>query len=401
MTTDTEVIRPTSKARSYLILACASGVAIGVGTHAVSPAMPVIQAHLGLSEQDVGIFIAAYMLPGVVMAIPLGMLVDLIGRRRVFCAMGLIFGLAGLAQGFTEHFPTILALRAVQGTGFAALMPLSITLIGDAYQGIAQVRAQAVRQVSLGTADFVHPVLGASLAAIAWNAPLFLQGAVLPLVVFGWFVLDDEGRRSGPRLAYVRSIRASVSRPGMRPLLLSGFSRFFFKFGLVTYLPLLLVSDRGLSVTQAGIVLGVASGMAAVVATQVARLLQFAAPSRWMVMSVVILALGLAAFSVVPSFPAALGAAFLYGLGDGTFGVLQSGYLTQAVSTDVRAGVVAVSGMIRNAGKFLAPLLLAVIITFIPLNMGFVVLAVIAAALTPAMSMLRHLDSVFKTPVGH
>ena len=102
------------------------------GAQGISPALPAVQKALGISESQVGLITAAYMLPGVLLAIPLGYLADRYGRRVVFSSTALLYGVAGAAQALAPSFNVPLGLRVVQGIGFAALMPLSMTLIADA-----------------------------------------------------------------------------------------------------------------------------------------------------------------------------------------------------------------------------------------------------------------------------
>ena len=58
-----------------VLILCAAAFAA-----AAQPALPVIQRQIGLTDTELGLFTAAYMLPAVVFAIPLGYLADTIGR---------------------------------------------------------------------------------------------------------------------------------------------------------------------------------------------------------------------------------------------------------------------------------------------------------------------------------
>ena len=121
------------------------------------------------------------MLPAVIFAVPLGYAADRYGRRRVFVSMALLYSVAGAGQAFLEDYWALLALRFLQGIGFGALMPLSMTLIGDALRGPAQLRAQSHRQVGMALGEFVLPLVGAALAAVSWQLALGAQGFLLPL----------------------------------------------------------------------------------------------------------------------------------------------------------------------------------------------------------------------------
>ena len=166
--------------RSTLLLAAIAAGATVFGAQGISPALPEVQKHFDISNSQVGLITAAYMLPGVLMAIPLGWAADRWGRRVVFGWTALLYGAAGAAQALSPSFDTLLLLRVVQGIGYAGLMPLSVTLIADAFTSAEQVKAQASRQVSLALSEFVLPIVGATLAAVSWRAVLSAATASSP-----------------------------------------------------------------------------------------------------------------------------------------------------------------------------------------------------------------------------
>src|SRR4051794_30762221 len=178
--------------RSTLWLAAIAAGATVFGAQGISPALPAVQEAFGISNSQVGLITAAYMLPGVLMAMPLGWAADRWGRRVVFSSMAFLYGAAGAAQALAPTFDVLLGLRVVQGIGYAALMPLSVTLIADTFSSAEQVKAQASRQVSLALSEFTLPVIGATLAGLSWRAPLAVQGLMVVFAIIALFVLDDR-----------------------------------------------------------------------------------------------------------------------------------------------------------------------------------------------------------------
>jgi MFS family permease len=236
----------------------------------VTAALPAVEAELGLSASELGLFTAAYMLPAVLFALPLGYIADAFGRRRVFVAMAILYSVAGGAQAWVSDFGLMLLLRFFQGVAFGALMPLSVTLIGDAYRGVAQLRAQGFRQVAMAIGEFVLPLIGAALAAVSSRTALGAQGALLLLAPLGALILDDR-RAPSVSAGYMRELVDAVRQPGLPAVLTAGFVRFLCKFALIAYLPFMLVDARGATLTQAAFVLGLGSGVAAVVNLIVVR----------------------------------------------------------------------------------------------------------------------------------
>jgi MFS family permease len=382
--------------RAYLTLATATAVGTIFGVQGVSAALPAVAAELGLSASELGLFTAAYMLPAVLFALPLGYVADAFGRRRVFVAMAIVYSVAGGAQAWVSDYGLLLLLRFFQGMAFGALMPLSVTLIGDAYRGVAQLRAQGFRQVAMALGEFVLPLVGAALAAFGGSrTALGAQGVLILLAPLGALILDD--RRSPPASAgYARELVDAVRQPGVPAVLTAGFVRFVCKFALIAYLPFMLVDQRGATLTQAAFVLGLSSGVAALVNLAVVRVGHRFRPSRMLMTSVFFVGTALLAFAWVPTWELAVPAALLFGIGDGALMVLQNALVTEAAPEEVRGGVVAVSGMSRNAGKLVAPLAMGALILVVSVPASFALIGLLTWATVPLLRPVRRLDGLLR-----
>jgi MFS transporter, ACDE family, multidrug resistance protein len=380
-----------ARPRAQLALAIAAAVGTLFGVQGISAALPVVERELGVSESELGLFTAIYMLPAVIFAVPLGYAADKLGRRRVFVSMVVLYSLAGAAQAWTTDFGVILGLRFLQGVGFGGLMPLTVTLIGDAYRGAAQLRAQAHRQVAMGVGEFAMPLVGAALAAISWKTALLAQGSLLPVALAGALLLDDTRSRTASG-GYARELAAAVRQPGLPAVFAGGFLRFVCKFALIAYLPLMLVGDRGATLAQGALVLGVASGVAAAVNFAVVRLLRRMPASRLLIGATALVGASVVGFALAPTWEVALAVAVLFGVGDGVLVVVQNSLVTEAAPDRIRAGVVAVSGMTRNAGKLASPLAMGALILVVSVPASFAVVGAATLAAVPALRPLRRLD---------
>jgi ACDE family multidrug resistance protein len=382
--------------RATLTLAAVAAGATVFGAQGISPALPAVQAAFGISDTQVGLITAAYMLPGVLLALPLGYLADRLGRRIVFSSMALLYGVAGAAQALAPSFDLLLGLRVLQGVGFAALMPLSVTLIADAYEGSEQVRAQASRQVSMTVSELALPLVGATLAGISWRAPLAAQGLLVPLAFFGFAVLDDKRAETDGKRAYASELGVAMRSPGMPAVLLAGFLRFWCKFALVAYLPTMLVHRHGASLTQAAIVLSVASGVAAAVNFAVVRAVRTISGSFLLIASVLGVGLSLVFFSLVQTWQLGVVVAIFFGISDGTLQVLQNAFVAIAAPERVRGGLIAVSAMTRNGGKLVAPLAVGALILVVSPAVAFAAVGISTWILVPALKPLRQLDGLLR-----
>lgn len=387
----------TRRSREYLLLACGTAVSLTFGLHAVSPALPVVQEVFAVDDFSIGWVTSAYVLPGVLFAVPLGVVSDLVGRRWIYASSALFYGLMGLAQSSAPTFGWLLLWRGLQGLAFAALMPLTVTIIGDAFSGLSQVRAQANRQVSMAGAALVVPLLGAQLALTSWSYPFAAQGlAILPGVAA--LLVLDRGRPPGrARKGYTRTALTSLKSPGYPSVLGLGFVRFLARFSILAFLPIHMTRNLHATLTEIGVVIGVATGLGFISALLTARLSGRFEPSRLVLLGLFAVGSSLFGFAAASSLPMAVLVAAVYASGDGVVAVLQSAYAAKGTPESVRAGMVAVNGTTRNAGKFLGPLLVGAVASFVGFGiaLGALGLLVAAAALTLRPGLSR-LDSLLR-----
>ena len=350
------------------------------GTQSLAPALPAIQTELRLSEAEIGLFTSVYFLPSILFALPAGVLADRWGRRAVFCGGLTVFGLAGLLMTlFHDSFAFLLAARAVQGAAFAAILPLTMTLIADAREGGDQVKGQSHRSVAMKAGETLGPAAGGALVVVAWYAPLALQTLALPLAAVAWAQVP-RGRTTSKSLGQSMSVLVGQFRD-LDFLLLQavGFFRFFFKFGFLTYLPLLAVREDILTLLESGLVLTLSASAALVTAAVMTRVTIRRSPTMLIGVNLFLVGLSLIAVGLADDALILTLAAVTFGMADSAVSILYTAVITEAVPDDMRATFVAANGAIRNLGKFAAPIGLGLMALAWPISTGFVVLGIGAA----------------------
>lgn len=380
--------------RTYVVVISLASVGITLAVQAVSPALPELQRVLGLSNSEIGWIVTAYVLPGVLFTVPMGILGDNIGKRFLFCVALVIYGVAGIVQGTFLSYPLLLGTRVIQGACFAAAMPLTITFIGEEFSGTKRIRALAGRNAFLTGSEVIAPTLGAVLAGLSWRAPLLVQSVTIPLAIYALAILRKEQASRGAKRKYARDlIRVLREQAGMAAVLLTAFSRYFFKLILLAFLPVLLVNERGASLTQVGLVLSFGSLVAVVTSLGVPRLIRRVPPSAAAIGSVLGLGVATGAFALVPGWKWSLLVAAAYGVGDGIIAVLQDTYAIHTSRSHVRAGMVSVSQTAKNLGKFVGPLTMTAVVAISSLDIAFLVMALAGLGMAPLLLPLKRMDS--------
>jgi MFS family permease len=136
--------------RRWIVLAVlfAARAAIGFQFQSVGSATPALMADLALDYAAIGLLLGAYLLPGVVVAFPTG----LIGQRVSEKALGLA-GLAlmvasGALFGHTDHLATAVLARLIGGAGGAIVGLVATKMVADWFDKREIVLAMSLLQMS-------------------------------------------------------------------------------------------------------------------------------------------------------------------------------------------------------------------------------------------------------------
>jgi EmrB/QacA subfamily drug resistance transporter len=126
-----------------LYVLCLGDLMIVLDSSIVNVALPSIQADLGFSQSALAWVVNAYLLTFGGFLLLSGRLGDLLGNRRVFLGGVVAFVVASVACGLAPTAGLLVAGRAVQGLGGAAVSAVALSLIVGLFQDPAE-RAKAM-----------------------------------------------------------------------------------------------------------------------------------------------------------------------------------------------------------------------------------------------------------------
>jgi EmrB/QacA subfamily drug resistance transporter len=117
--------------------------------------------------------------------VPLGRLADQHSRKRGF-VLGLgVFTAASLACALATSLWVLVAARAVEAVGAAALTPASLGLVVHAFDGAARARAVRIWAATGAVAGAVGPVIGGLLVELSWRWVFLINVPVGLLALLG------------------------------------------------------------------------------------------------------------------------------------------------------------------------------------------------------------------------
>jgi EmrB/QacA subfamily drug resistance transporter len=141
----------------------------------VSTAMPTVIATLGGLAHYSWVF-SAYLLTSTASVPIWGRLSDLYGRRRMYLLGVAVFLIGSVMAGAATSMFTLIAARAIQGLGAGAIIPMSMTIVGELYTLAERARTQALFSGVWGVASIAGPLVGGYITdALSWRWVFYLN----------------------------------------------------------------------------------------------------------------------------------------------------------------------------------------------------------------------------------
>jgi MFS family permease len=276
---------------------------------------PLMAADLHLTDTEIGAMEAALLLSFTVLAPLFGRLGDRYSRTKLMAAAAIIWSIATGLTGVMDHFPllpgaihinvplvqftlelsgvavVLCLVRAIVGVGESSYSTITPSLIADYFPPERRATALGVFQAAIPMGFALGYVIGVILAHFfGWRMAFMIVG--LPGLITAWFVwrlrepvrgasehkqpgtstVGDAEQSLGQQTEVAQEswLRTSWRILSTRDWLLStaGYTALTFVLGAFgTWANILLVRDKGLSVTQAGITLGIVTLLAGAAGT--------------------------------------------------------------------------------------------------------------------------------------
>lgn len=144
----------------------------------------------GFAYADIGLLIGAFMLPGIFLTVPGGLLARRIGDRPVLRGAMALMAAGAAVSAFADGFPLMLAGRVLAGCGGVVMLMLVIKMVTDRYAGPMLSTATSMVIVSWPAGFALSMlVLGQVEAALGWRWVLGLSGVPVALAIgLTWLV---------------------------------------------------------------------------------------------------------------------------------------------------------------------------------------------------------------------
>lgn len=158
-------------------------------TTLLAPGLPLLASQMGEGATGIARAQMLMTIPGIAMlASPLiGWLADRWGKRPILLIALFTDTAAGLGCMLTDNFTVFFILRFLLGLGVGALMAVSLSMIGDHYEGEARTRMLGYRWAAMTTFSMLAvQAAGFLTKSYSWSAPMWLYLVGIPLFIYAF-----------------------------------------------------------------------------------------------------------------------------------------------------------------------------------------------------------------------
>lgn len=223
------------------------------------PALPTIAEDLGsrieLAQQSVTVYLAVFALAQLV----LGPVSDVLGRRATIGGGLVLFALASLAAGLAPSMPALLAARAAQALGGAAVAVAVPALVRDCYERDDYARVMSLVMLVMGIAPLIAPSLGGLVLTLAGWRWLFAVIFAIALVATALYLrllpetLPPERRQAADLGRVLRNYLRILVDPAALGYLLAGAFAFAGMMTFIVTSPYVYITLNGVSPALFGV----------------------------------------------------------------------------------------------------------------------------------------------------
>ncbi len=240
-----------------------------IDRQALSVAAPVIREDLGLSNEQYGYIVSAFLLSYAIMQIVSGRLVDVLGTKKGFSLAVIWWSIANMLHAFGKGLFSLGAFRFLLGIGEAGNYPAAMKAISEWFPKEERSKAVGILNMGPGMGAIIAPPLMAWLIlTVGWKMAFVVTGALgfFWLLLWRWVYYEPNAhpRVSGEELIYIQSGQLEAEKRNKLPwlhylkhkevwgLALSRFVSDGVFYFFVFWLPSWLADEKGFSLMEIG-----------------------------------------------------------------------------------------------------------------------------------------------------
>ncbi len=210
-------------ARYYAMATIILGIAMSVlESTIVNLALPAIARDLQASAAQVVWVVNAYQVAVLALLLPLAMLGDRVGYRRIYLLGLALFTVASIGCMTARSLPMLVASRALQGVGAAGVMAVNAALVRLTYPRHLLGRGVAINSAVVAAASVAGPSVAAAVLSVASWPWLFAINLPLGALVLALGVRTLPHNTAPPAAGFALTARDVLLNAAMFVLIFLG-----------------------------------------------------------------------------------------------------------------------------------------------------------------------------------
>ena len=177
--------------------------------------LPFLVKELGLTYAQAGFLVTIRVAANLLVNIPAGMLVDLIGRKALLMALALVAtGVPYFLVGISQNFFWVALFMSLVGIGNYLWHPATISTLSEKYPD-KRGFAIAIHAMGPNVGESIAPlIVGILLLSLSWRSVLFLN--LIPGIVIAFVLWKYLFRKLDSRAERKKGLSAREYLTGMK-----------------------------------------------------------------------------------------------------------------------------------------------------------------------------------------
>jgi DHA2 family multidrug resistance protein len=182
--------------------------------------IPYIQGSMAANLDEANWVLTSYIVAAAIMTPPTGYLAGRFGRKRMFLITIVGFTIASMLTGMAQSIGEIVVFRFVQGAFGAGLVPLSQSVLLDAYPTEQHGRAMSYWGMAVMLGPILGPIIGGWLTEnVSWRWDFYINVPIGALALVGMMVFLPETRKVESKLDWFGFITLSIATAALQLVL--------------------------------------------------------------------------------------------------------------------------------------------------------------------------------------
>jgi MFS family permease len=352
--------------RKILVWMCLLVSVNQIGFGAMVPSLPLYAQSFGVSASAVGLAVAIYGFARFAVTVPGGQLSDRLGRRPLLAIGGLVSAAGSFWCGEASSFAEFNVARIVAGAGAGIILTTGQIVLADISLPNRRGRNIATYQAAFLFGLSIGPFPGGLIASAYGLAAPFLVTAAASLVVtaVAWFLVS-ETRPAKPLAAasqaaaqvpfLTQMLKLLAHRGFLLVSLISLMNAVMRTGGLFALIPLLATATLGLSVSQIGFALMLASVCGFLAAYPGGWLADRVGRKAVIVPSTLLTGVSMVLFCYAPSYGWFVAASIIWGIATSISSSAPAAYAVDSAPPGMNAAAMSAYRLMADAGYVVGP----------------------------------------------